>query len=508
MGSAVGGVETEDLTAGVPGVQGPDPQQVTFLDQCRRGDSLGLLALVALAVRRRDRDVDVELDEEFHASTPLTRRRAAEGSRAARGDHRHCARPEGSSRPAPPRCAISVHERLHGTVRRVLDSDPRAGLVGRRSDCDVLDRVLDDVRAHQSRVLVLRGEPGIGKTALMEHLAGTASGCRVVRAAGVQSEGELAFAGAQQLCAPILDKMDALPGPQRDALGTAFGLVGGLPADRFLVGLAVLTLMSAAAEEQPLVCLIDDAQWLDQVSGQMLAFVARRLLAESIALVFAVRESGAPPELADLPEHTVGGLADTDARALLDAVYPGRLDERVRDRIVAESRGNPLALLELPRGSTAGELAGGFAVPGTGPLAGQIEYGFLTRVRSLPEETQRLLLIAAAEPLGDGILLQRAADLLDIGTDARSPAEEEGLIEFGARVRFRHPLVRSAAYRAGSVSDRQAVHQALAEVTDPQVEPDRRAWHRAHAAAALDEEVAVDLEGSAERARSRGGAAA
>jgi DNA-binding CsgD family transcriptional regulator len=390
----------------------------------------------------------------------------------------------------------------------VFKSDPRTGLVGRRSDCEVLDRVLEDVRAHQSRVLVLRGEAGIGKTALMEYLAGAGSGCRVVRAAGVESEVELAFAGAHQLCAPILDRMDDLPGPQRDALGTAFGLAAGVPADRFLVGLAVLTLLSAAAEEQPLVCLVDDAQWLDEVSGQILAFVARRLLAESIALVFGVREPGAAPELAGLPERTVGGLADREARELLDSVYPGRLDERVRDRIVAESRGNPLALLELPRGSTAGELAGGFAVPGTGLLAGQIEHGFLTRVRSLPEQTQRLLLIAAAEPLGDGILLQRAAELLGIGSDARSPAEEEGLIEFGARVRFRHPLVRAAAYRAGSVADRHAVHKALAEVTDPQAEPDRRAWHRAHAAAALDEDVAVDLERSAERARSRGGVAA
>jgi DNA-binding CsgD family transcriptional regulator len=390
----------------------------------------------------------------------------------------------------------------------VFNNDPGTGLVGRRSDCDVLDRVLADVRTHQSCVLVLRGEAGIGKTALMEYLARTGSGCRVVRAAGVQSEAELAFAGAHQLCAPLLDRMDDLPGPQRDALGTAFGLTAGVPPDRFLVGLAVLTLMSAAAEERPLLCLVDDAQWLDQVSGQILAFVARRLLAESIALVFGVREPGAPRELAGLPERMIGGLADSDARELLDSVYPGRLDERVRDRIVAESRGNPLALLELPRGATAGELAGGFAVPGTGPLAGQLEHGFLTRVLSLPEETQRLLLIAAAEPLGDGILLQRAAELLGIGADARSAAEEEGLIEFGARVRFRHPLVRAAAYRAGSVTDRQAVHQALAEVTDPQVEPDRRAWHRAHAAAALDEDVAVDLERSAERARSRGGVAA
>jgi DNA-binding CsgD family transcriptional regulator len=390
----------------------------------------------------------------------------------------------------------------------VPTGDPGHGLIGRLSECEVLDRLLTDVRAHQSRVLVLRGEAGVGKTALMDYVARTSSGCRVVQAAGAESEMELAFAGVHQLCVPLLDRMADLPGPQRDALGTAFGLVGGAAADRFLVGLAVLSLWSAAAEERPLVCLVDDAQWLDQVSAQILAFVARRLLAESVALVFAVREPSDPLDLEGLPERRIGGLINGDARALLDSATPGRLDERVRDRIVAETRGNPLALLELPRGMTAAELAGGFALPGSRPLAGTIEHSFIRRVGSLPEQTQRLLLTAAAEPLGDAVLLQRAADQLGIGPDARFPAEEEGLIEFGARVRFRHPLVRSAAYRAGSVADRRAVHHALAEVTDRQLDPDRRAWHRAHAAAEPDEDVAADLERSAERARSRGGVAA
>ena len=390
----------------------------------------------------------------------------------------------------------------------MVDGDPHGGLVGRRAELEVLDGLLTAVRGHQSQVLVLRGEAGVGKTALVDYVARSSSGCRVLRAAGVESEMELAFAAVHQLCAPVLDGIEDLPAPQRDALVTAFGLAAGVPADRFLVGLAVLTLLSAAAEERPLVCLVDDAQWLDQLSAQILAFVARRLLAERVAMVFAVRDPGDPPELAGLPECPVGALADRDARALLDSVYPGRLDERVRDRIVAETRGNPLALLELPRGATAGEMAGGFALPGTGPLAGQIEQGFLTRVRSLPVPTQRMLLTAAAEPLGDAVLLQRAAELLGIGAAAKSPAEDAGLIEFGARVRFRHPLVRSAAYRAGSVADRHAVHQALAEVTDPVTDPDRRAWHRAHAAAAMDEDVAADLERSAERARSRGGVAA
>jgi DNA-binding CsgD family transcriptional regulator len=372
----------------------------------------------------------------------------------------------------------------------------------------VLDRLLTDVQARRSRVLVLRGEAGIGKTALMEYVARASSGCRVARAAGVESEMELAFAGVHQLCAPMLDHIGDLPSPQRDALGTAFGLLEGEAADRFLVGLAVLSLFSAVAEERPLVCLVNDAQWLDRVSAQTLAFVARRLLAESVGLVFAVREPSDAPDLDGLPERTIGGLSNGDSRALLDSTSPGRLDERVRDRIIAETRGNPLALLELPRGLTAGELAGGFALPGTRPLTGQIEHSFLRRVGSLPDQTQRLLLIAAAEPLGDATLLQRAAVQLGIRAEAEEPAEDEGLIEFGARVRFRHPLVRSAVYRARSVAERRAVHRALAEVTDRHLDPDRRAWHRAHAAAEPDEDVAADLERAAERAQSRGGVAA
>lgn len=319
---------------------------------------------------------------------------------------------------------------------------------------------------------------------------------------------ELPFAGLHQLCATMLDRLDHLPGPQRDALGTAFGLVAGAAADRFLVGLAVLSLLSDAAEEQPLVCLIDDAQWLDQVSAQVLAFVARRLLAESVALVFAGREPSDALELDGLPQRTIGGLSISDARALLESAVRGRLDERVRDRIVAETMGNPLALLELPRGLTAAQLAGGFALPDARPLASQIEQSFLRRVQSLPTDTQRLLVAAAAEPVGDGALLRRAAAQLGIAASAEAPAEEAGLVEFGARVRFRHPLVRSAAYRSGSVVDRRDVHRALADATDPQLDPDRRAWHRAHAADEPDDVVAADLERSAERAQRRGGFAA
>ena len=381
-------------------------------------------------------------------------------------------------------------------------------MVGRARECEVLNGVLADVRAHRSRVLVLRGDAGVGKSALMDYAARTSVGCRVVRAAGVEVEMELPFAGLHQLCAGMLERIDDLPRPQRDALGTAFGLIDGNPADRFLVSLAVLTLMSAAAEDRPLLCLVDDAQWLDRASAQTLAFVGRRLLAESVALVFAVRDSSDATELPELPELIIRGLPIGDARALLDAASLERLDERVRDRIVAETRGNPLALLELPRGVEVGELAGGFALPSTRTLTSRIEQTFLQRVEALPEQTQQLLLVAAAEPLGDAVLLHRAAEHLGIGMDADAPAEADGLIEFGARVRFRHPLVRSAAYRLGSPADRRAVHRALADVTDREVDPDRRAWHRAHAAAQPDEDIAADLERSAERARDRGGVAA
>jgi hypothetical protein len=301
--------------------------------------------------------------------------------------------------------------------------------------------------------------------------------------------------------------LDHLPGPQRDALGTAFGLSAGVSPDRFLVGLAVLSLLADVAEERSLVCVVDDAQWLDQASAQTLALVARRLLAEPVALVFAVR-AGAPKQgLEGLPELPVCGLSDADARAVLEAALRGPLDEAVRDRIVAESRGNPLALLELPRGLTPAELAGGFGLPGVKPLASLIEQGFVRRLEPLPAQTRRLLLTAAAEAAGDVTLLWRAADRLGIGPDAAAAARTAGLIEVGARVRFRHPLVRSAAYRSVSDRDRRDVHAALAEVTDPVLDPDRRAWHHAHAAAGRDEAVAAELEQSASRAKARGGLA-
>jgi DNA-binding CsgD family transcriptional regulator len=381
-------------------------------------------------------------------------------------------------------------------------------LRGRRAECEVLGQLLDDVRTGHSRALVLRGEAGVGKSALLEFLAAGGADCRVVRTVGVESEMELPFAGLHQLCAPMLDRLDHLPGPQADALGTAFGLVAGPAADRFLVGLAVLSLLSDAAEERPLICLIDDTQWLDHVSAQVIAFVARRLMAESVALVFAAREPGDVAALDGLPQLMIGGLVNGDARALLESAIPWRLDERVRDRILAETRGNPLALLELPRGLTAAQLAGGFALPATGPLASQIEQSFVRRVQSLPADTQTLLLAAAADPLGDGALLRRAAAQLGIEAAAETAAEAAELVEFGAGVRFRHPLVRSAAYRSGTAGDRRRVHRALADSTDAESDPDRRVWHRAHAAEGPDDALADDLERSADRAQRRGGFAA
>lgn len=367
-----------------------------------------------------------------------------------------------------------------------------------------------DAKAGQSQVLVLRGDAGVGKSALLEYVAGRAAGGQILRVAGVESEMEVAFAGLHQLCLPVMGLLDRLPGPQRDALATAFGLRAGSVPDRFLVGLAVLSLLAEVAEEQPLVCLVDDAQWLDRVSAQTLTFVARRLLAERVVVVFALRVSTVGPgedQFVGLRELVIRGLRDGDARALLDAVAPGRLDGLVRDRIVAETRGNPLALLELTRGLTAAELAGGFGRPDARPLASQIEHSFLRRIESLPSAAQRLLLTAAAEPVGDVSLLLRAAERLDIVADVAA-AQAADLIEFGAQVRFRHPLVRSAAYRAADPGERRDVHQALAEATDPESDPDRRAWHRAHAAVEPDEAVAGELERSADRAQARGGISA
>jgi DNA-binding CsgD family transcriptional regulator len=389
-------------------------------------------------------------------------------------------------------------------------STPGSGvrLLGRRSECAALDELVASVRAGLSRALVLRGEAGVGKSALLEYLVDRASRFSLARAAGVESEMELAFAGLHQLCAPFVQRLERLPGPQRDALGTAFGLRDGDAPDRFLVGLALLSLLSDVAEERPLLCVLDDTQWLDGASAEALAFVARRLGAESVGLVFAVRESNGERRFEGVAELLVGGLDDRDARELLAAVVAGPLDERVRDRIVEETRGNPLALLELPRGRSPAELAGGFGLDGGPALSGRIEESFRERLAPLPAVTQLLLLIAAAEPVGDPLPVWKAATALGIDAGAAGPATATGLIELGAQVRFRHPLVRSAVYNAAEPDDRQRVHRALADATDADVDPDRRAWHRAQATDGLDEHVAAELEQSAGRARARGGLAA
>jgi DNA-binding CsgD family transcriptional regulator len=394
------------------------------------------------------------------------------------------------------------------TLDSGMSAEDARGLRGRLSEREALKRLLDDARSGRSAVLVIRGEAGVGKSALLRHAVTQGSGFRVVQIAGVESEMELPFAGLHQLCAPMLAESDALPPPQQRALRVALGLSSGDAPDRFLVALGALTLLAEMADKQPLLCVVDDAQWLDEASRQVLGFVARRLLAESVAIVFALRRPSADRELVGLPELVLEGLDEEDSRLLLATVIPGRLDEPVRDRIVAETRGNPLALLELPRGLSAEQLAGGFGLPVPVPLSGRIEESFLRRLEALPDETRMLMLIAAAEPVGDPALLWRAAPQLGVPSTALEPAVLAELLDVGAQVRFRHPLVRSAVYRSASDDERRGAHGALAEATDAELEPDRRAWHRAQATQGFDEDVAAELERSAGRAQARGGLAA
>jgi DNA-binding CsgD family transcriptional regulator len=386
-------------------------------------------------------------------------------------------------------------------------------LVGRTTEREAVERLLADARAGRSRALAVCGEAGVGKTALLEYADGVAarSGFRVESSVGLEAEAQFAFGALHQLTRPILGRVDALPGPQQTALRVAFGQQAGAAPDRFLVGLAVLTLLAEVAEERPLLCIVDDAQWLDEASAQVLAFVARRVAAEEVVLLFSLRDPADDGDLrpfAGLPELRLSGLNDSDAQALLATAVPTPLDDAVRDRVLAEARGNPLALLELPRSAPVARLAGGFALPDALSVPRRIEDGFRRRSRNLPTETRLLLLLAAAEPTGDAAVLWRAAQELGIEPDTAAPAETAGLLEIDSRVRFRHPLVRSAVYQAASPPDQRRVHGALAVATDPQVDPDRRAWHRAQAVLGTDEEAAAELERSADRARSRGGVAA
>ncbi|MEU1205327.1 AAA family ATPase [Nocardia sp. NPDC005825] len=380
------------------------------------------------------------------------------------------------------------------------------GLVGRASECAALDQLIAAVRTGESRVLVVHGGAGVGKSALLEYLEDTGAGLRALRAVGVESEMELPFATLHQLCVPLLDRLSALPAPQGDALRTVFGMRTGTPPEPFLVGLAVLSLLSDASEQGPVLCVVDDAQWMDQASAQVLGFVARRLLAESVALVFAARLR--TQHLLGLPDLEVAGLAKADALALLDAATHARLDSHIRDRVVAEAAGNPLALLELPRERTVTQLAGGYGLLHADTLPTRLEQSFLSRIAALPAPSRLLLLIAAAEPVGDPTLVWGAAELLGVTQAAALNDETDRLVSFDIRVTFRHPLVRSAVYHAAEDAERRSVHRALATVTDSGTDPDRRAWHLAAAAAGPDEAVAAELERSADRAQARGGLAA
>jgi DNA-binding CsgD family transcriptional regulator len=406
------------------------------------------------------------------------------------------------------------HASANGDVQRasLVDaiSNGHCGpaLLGRRRERHTLDRLLESIRAGQSRVLVLRGESGIGKSALLEYLAGRASGCRVARAACVESETELAYAGLHPLCGPVLHLRERLPAPLRDALATVFGQSAGPAPDPFLVGLATLALFAEAADEQPLVCVVDDVHWLDQASAQILSFVGRRLLAQRVAVVCASRTGIGDHVLNGLPELHIRGLNDRDARALLLDNVHGRLDAAVCDQIVTESHGNPLALLELARRWSAADLAGGFGLPNGQAALSTIEESYAKRLRQLPSDTQLLVLAAAAEPLGDALLLHRAAEILGVDMAEANPAVDAGLVKIEGRVEFAHPLVRSATYRTAAAGDRQRVHRALAEATDGDTDPDRRVWHRAQAAQGPDENVATELERSADQAHARGGVAA
>ncbi len=386
-----------------------------------------------------------------------------------------------------------------GTAMRAV------GLIGRHAETRALTDLVDDVRAGQSRVLVVRGECGLGKTALLNWVVEQAGDCQVLRAAGVEAEMELAFAGLHQLLAPVLSRLENLPSPQRDALQMAFGFRAGAAPDRFFIALAVLSLLADTAKQQPLLCLIDDEQWLDRASAQALAFVARRLGEESVGLIFATEV--ATEELSGLPELHLAGLPTADARALLDRALTTPLDPVIREQILTESRGNPLALLELPCGTTPAQLAGGFALPAM-PLTGRLEDSFMRRFEALPPATKEILQLAAADPVGEPSVRWNAAARLGLDPGAATPAIDAGLIDFGTRVQFRHPLIRSVVYRSTPVAEKRKIHRALAEATDPRVDPDRRAWHCAQAAAGPDEAVAAELEGSAARALARGGVAA
>jgi hypothetical protein len=379
-------------------------------------------------------------------------------------------------------------------------------LMDRLVERKALDGVLDAARNGLSAALVVRGEPGVGKTSLLDNAADAAHGFRVVRIAGVESEMELPYAGLHRLLLSFLTAKEKLPLRQRDALGSAFGLVDAAPADRFFVGLAALSLLGDAAVERPLLCVVDDAQWLDRESLESLALVGRRLYADRIALLFGLRDIPVgEPILEGIPDIRVVGLPDEDAVGLLASLVEGPLNFQVARRIVAETQGCPLAIIELAGELSSEELSGGRPLPEPLPLGRRLEEHFLRQIRALPATTQTLLLVAAAEPLGDPRLVAEAALRLGSSLDAAEPARAEGVFVMRPEATFRHPLIRSAVYSGAALADRRRVHEALAAVSDLDRDPDRRAWHLAAAAVGTDEAVAAELEHAAERAQARGG---
>jgi DNA-binding CsgD family transcriptional regulator len=386
----------------------------------------------------------------------------------------------------------------------VANREHLPALYGRQAECEALAELVDGARHGTSSVLVLRGEAGTGKTVLAGYAAGLARDLRVVQATGTESETGLEYAGLHQLCGGVLGLLDRLPVPQCTALEVVFGLRAGPAPDRLMVSMALLRLLGEAAAERPLVCVIDDAQWLDRASRQAVAFAARRLPAESTLVIFTLREPH--QDLAGLPEMVLGGLPDADARHLLGSVVRWPLDERVREQVLTETRGNPRALVELLRGLPPARLAGGFGLPGA--LVPGIPGSLPDQLRALPAQGRLLLLAAAAEPTGDPALLQRAARRLGIAAEAELPVAETGLVTLGTRVVFADPVVRSAIYHSAPVHDRRAAHHALAQAVHPQAEPDRRAWHQSQALGEPEEEAAAELERTAARAEARGGLAA
>jgi DNA-binding CsgD family transcriptional regulator len=385
----------------------------------------------------------------------------------------------------------------------------KAVLLGRKLERGQIDRVLQLARQGRSATLVLQGEPGTGKTTLLDYAVESGRDFQVVRLLGIESETELGFAALHQLLLPFLAGLRSLPVPQRDALGGALGLRRGDSPDRFLLALAALTMLSGAAAKRPLLCIVDDAQWIDRESASILGFIARRLSADAIAMLFAVRgPSGRTVDLEGMPWLQIEGLPPEEAGQLLASVAQGRIDRGVSERIIAQTGGNPLGLIELGRELSREQLAGEIRLPELLPVGTSLQARYLRQIERMPAETQVLLLAAAADPTGDPALLWRTGEFLGFGIRAAAPAEAEGLLSFSPLVRFRHPLIRSAVYHGAALAERVRVHEALARATDPQVAADLAAWHRAEAAIGPDESIAGELERAADRARERGGWAA